>query len=241
MFEVAHDRFSSAHTVTRPGPSGACGKRPLAGPRLWSIVLAGGEGERLRPFVGRRLGRAVPKQYCTFVGTRSMFQHTLDRATQLSRPEHTLAVIAQAHRETALAQLAGRPSIDVIAQPINRDTAVGILLAVTHVYTHDPEAMVVVFPSDHFVRPEQQFLGAVRSAVTAAGQLEDQLVLLGVVPDGLGLDYGWITQGQELCRVGGHTVRSVRAFVEKPDLPEAERVRASGALWNTMVVANRQK
>lgn len=72
----------------------------------------------------------------------------------------TLAVIAHHDQETALAQLAGRPSIGVIAQPINRETAVGILLAVTHVYTQDPEAMVVVFPSDHFVRPEQQFLGA---------------------------------------------------------------------------------
>src|SRR5439155_1032627 len=62
--------------------------------RLWSIVLAGGEGERLRPFVQQWLGRHQPKQYCTFVGTRSMFQHTVDRADQLSAPDHRVTVIA---------------------------------------------------------------------------------------------------------------------------------------------------
>ena len=53
---------------------------------LWSIVLAGGEGERLKPFVQKWLGRHKPKQYCTFIGTRSMFQHTLDRADQITDP-----------------------------------------------------------------------------------------------------------------------------------------------------------
>ena len=47
---------------------------------LWSIILAGGDGERTRPFIQEWLGVAVPKQYCTFVGTRSMLQHTWDRA-----------------------------------------------------------------------------------------------------------------------------------------------------------------
>src|SRR6266536_1520629 len=52
--------------------------------RTWSIVLAGGDGERIRPFVEKWLGYHRPKQYCTFVGTRSMFQHTLDRADMLT-------------------------------------------------------------------------------------------------------------------------------------------------------------
>jgi mannose-1-phosphate guanylyltransferase len=56
--------------------------------KLWSIALAGVEGERLKHFVQRWLGRHKPKQYCTFIGTRSMFQHTLDRADQIAAPEH---------------------------------------------------------------------------------------------------------------------------------------------------------
>jgi mannose-1-phosphate guanylyltransferase len=61
---------------------------------LWSIILAGGEGERLRPLMQRWLGQHKPKQYCTFVGTRSMLQHTLDRADQISDPEQKVTVIA---------------------------------------------------------------------------------------------------------------------------------------------------
>ena len=53
---------------------------------LWSIILAGGEGNRTRPFIEQWLGRHKPKQYCTFVGNRSMLQHTFDRADRLVRP-----------------------------------------------------------------------------------------------------------------------------------------------------------
>ncbi|HYC77595.1 MAG TPA: hypothetical protein VEI02_08210, partial [Planctomycetota bacterium] len=54
--------------------------------RPWSIVLAGGSGERLRAFTESRFGRPLPKQYCTFTGSRSLFEHTLDRAARLSGP-----------------------------------------------------------------------------------------------------------------------------------------------------------
>ena len=98
---------------------------------LWSIILAGGEGERLTPLVQRWLGRHKAKQYCTFIGTRSMFQHTLDRADLLSDPERKVTVIAQAHREEVMPQLVGRQPGRLIFQPTNRDTAVGVFLALT--------------------------------------------------------------------------------------------------------------
>ncbi len=62
---------------------------------LWSIILAGGEGERMRPFIRRWLGHHKPKQYCTFVGSRSLFQHTVDRFSSdvLQRASERLAVM----------------------------------------------------------------------------------------------------------------------------------------------------
>ena len=72
--------------------------------KLWSIVLAGGEGERLKPFVQRWLGRHRPKQYCTFIGTRSMFQHTLDRADQITAPKNKVTVVGRTHQREARAQ-----------------------------------------------------------------------------------------------------------------------------------------
>lgn len=62
--------------------------------RVWSVILAGGEGERVRPLIERWLGRHKPKQYCTFVGSRSMFQHTVDRATRLTPSKRTVDVVA---------------------------------------------------------------------------------------------------------------------------------------------------
>jgi mannose-1-phosphate guanylyltransferase len=79
-------------------------KRPV-----WSIVLAGGEGERVKPLVLRWLGRHQPKQYCTFVGNRSMFQHTVERATTLTSPERTVVVAALHHHSQVSSQLRGRP------------------------------------------------------------------------------------------------------------------------------------
>jgi mannose-1-phosphate guanylyltransferase len=58
----------------------------------WSIILAGGEGERIRPLIQQCLGHHKPKQYCTFVGHRSMFQRTLDRADRKSLPEHRVTI-----------------------------------------------------------------------------------------------------------------------------------------------------
>ena len=65
---------------------------------LWSIILAGGEGDRISPLIPKWLGHHKPKQYCTFVGHRSMFQRTLDRADQVLLPDYRVTVIAQSHK-----------------------------------------------------------------------------------------------------------------------------------------------
>ena len=84
---------------------------------LWSIILAGGNGERLKPMVQRWLGRHRPKQYCTFIGTRSMFQHTVDRSDRIVSPQRRVTVIARDHRDDAWPQLSSRPQGKVMLQP----------------------------------------------------------------------------------------------------------------------------
>ena len=100
---------------------------------LWSIVLAGGEGTRVGSFVQRWLGKQRPKQFCTFVGTRSLLQHTLDRAARLAPVEQSVLVVAQTYREEALAQVDGRGVGTLLFQPVNRDTAVGVFLPLTYI------------------------------------------------------------------------------------------------------------
>lgn len=204
---------------------------------LWSVILAGGDGERLRPFIQRALGYGKPKQYCTFVGTRSLFQHTLDRADLLSRPDRKVTVITESHCGEALPQLAGHQAGTLLFQPANRDTAAGVFLALTHVRARDPEATVVIYPSDHFVYPEDNFVGVVQRAVRAAKHLKDMVFLLAVPPDSPEEQYGWIQVGPNLGRVDGSPERAVKTFVEKPSSQVRKEMMACGALWNTLVLA----
>jgi len=205
--------------------------------QLWSIILAGGEGTRLRPLVYRWLGRPTPKQYCAFVGTRSMFQHTLDRANRLTPPDRMVTVVAHSHRHDVLAQLDRKGSGTMLFQPTNRDTAAGVFLPLTYIRAKAPQATVVLYPSDHFVYPEDRFLDAVRRAVYIAEARPDRVVMLGVAPDRLDLDYGWIQPGQPLADLPGEPVLAVRSFLEKPGAAQVDTALRTGALWNTLVFA----
>lgn len=205
--------------------------------QLWSIILAGGEGRRMSSLVQRWLGRPIPKQYCTFVGTRSMFQHTLDRASKLTPPNRIVTVVAQSHRREALAQLDGTGGSTMLFQPANRDTAAGVFLPLTYIRARTPQATVVLYPSDHFVYPEDRFLEVVRHAVRIAESRLDQVVMLGAAPDRLELDYGWIQPDQSTAAIMDTPVRAVRSFLEKPDTAQADVALRGGALWNTLVFA----
>ena len=205
--------------------------------QLWSIILAGGEGTRLSSLVHRWLGRPKPKQYCAFVGTRSMFQHTLDRASRLTPPDRIVTVVARDHRREALAQLDGRGSSTILFQPTNRDTAAGVFLPLTYIRARAPQATVALYPSDHFVYPEDRFLEAVRHAARIAESRPDRVVMLGVAPDRLELDYGWIQPGQSIAGLPGEPVQAVHSFLEKPDAAQADAALLAGALWNTLVFA----
>lgn len=204
--------------------------------KLWSIVLAGGEGTRVGSFVERWQGRPRPKQFCTFVGTRSLLQHTVDRAARLTVAAQSVLVIAQTHRQEAMTQLDGRGVGTVLFQPANRDTGAGVFLPLTYVRVRDPLATVIIYPSDHFVYPEEKFLATVRETVSVAERLHDRIVLLGVAPDRLELDYGWILPGEQLAVAGRQPVLAVRKFLEKPTAQQADAALADHALWNTMVI-----
>ncbi len=208
---------------------------------LWSIVLAGGDGVRTKEFIRRWLGYEKPKQYCVFVGSRSMFQHTLDRAARLTPWERVVVVAARHHQYEVWGQLDGRPASMVLFQPKNVDTAAGIFLPLTYILAHDPLATVVIYPSDHFISPEGAFLSAVDQAVRGSNSLGGRPVLLAARPDCLDLEYGWIKPGRLLDQTGTAAIHAVETFIEKPDEATAREARATGSLWNTMVLAAKGK
>lgn len=206
---------------------------------LWSMILAGGEGERTRSFIERWLGYPKPKQYCTFVGNRSMLQHTLDRADRLGAPHQKITVVAQSHQRFAGEALGGQRAGQVILEPNYCGTAPEMFLPLTYIRAWDPSATVVIFPSDHFVFPETRFLEMVRRAIRGSRIFQDRLLLLGVRPTHLELDYGWMNVGGVLGWSGGSCVRQVDSFVEQLDHIQALNAMAKGALWNTSVMVGK--
>ena len=205
--------------------------------RLWSIVLTAGDSTGVHPFVSRWLGRPLPKEYCAFVGARSMFQHTLDRAVQITPSDRLIAVVAREHRQEAFQQLDRRTIGALLVQSMHQGTAASVFLPLTYVRERDPEATVVILPSDHFVYPEPRFLALVQRAVSIVDLRPDQLILLGAVPDRLELDYGWIQPGHRLTDVPGEFVGAVRTLVERPTAVEADTLLQAGGLWNTRAFA----
>ncbi|MDX1411569.1 MAG: sugar phosphate nucleotidyltransferase, partial [Nitrospirales bacterium] len=153
-------------------------KRTGGRSQLWSVILAGGNGVRMQPIIRQWLGKPKPKQYCTFVGTRSMFQHTVDRALRLTKPERTVSVIARTHEPEVWTHLDGRAGGKILVQPKNCDTGPGIFFPLTYIRKKQPDGTVVIFPSDHFVHPEDRFLELVELAAWMAERVPHRPVLL---------------------------------------------------------------
>jgi mannose-1-phosphate guanylyltransferase len=199
-------------------------------------VLAAGSGERLRPVTERWLGEHRPKQYCTFVGTRSMLQHTLDRVKTVVPQSNVVTVIAQEH-ERYLADAVPAPFPGrLVRQPANRGTAVGVLLPLLYVLDRDPAATVMIFPCDHFIYPEGRFLQYVVAGYRLCRGLEGSLLLLGVPATTVETDYGWIETAPPSLSWPIPPLRRITRLVEKPPAAGAARLLERGGLWNTMVV-----
>lgn len=209
-------------------------------PPLCGLVLAGGEGPRLKSFIRRLRGDSLPKQYVKFTGAHSMLEHTYRRAEKLIPRERLFTVVNQAHLKypAVVDQLDGRHPGTVVAQPENRETAPGLLLPLMHIHKRHANAIVAVFPSDQFVWEEDRLMRHVRLAHAIVKQVPSKLVLLGIKPEYEESEYGYIVPNIDAV-ANGWGICPVREFVEKPDVVRAHKLTARGALWNTkMMVFN---
>jgi mannose-1-phosphate guanylyltransferase len=202
----------------------------------WGIVLAGGEGNRVRGFLSALCGGEGIKQFCRILGGRSLLQMTLDRVQRLISRERILIIVDARHRAEAAEQLAGWPQENIIYQPANRETAPGILLPLAHVSHRCPSATVAVFPSDHFVVNEPGFMTHVAQAFDETEIYPENAILLGMTPDRMEEGYGWISSRQDPQDKGS---RAVCGFWEKPEPSQAQDLMLNGALGNTFVFAAR--
>ena len=205
---------------------------------LHGIVLAAGDGQRLQLYVQETRGEPVPKQYVNLIGRSSMLEHTFHRAEKLISAKQILTVVSRRHllRADVCRQLASRPRETLVVQPANKETGPEILLPLMFIYKRCPEAIVAVFPSDHFVLEEDRFMNHVKLAVQAAREDPSRIVLLAIEPHEPETEYGYVVPYED---VGGHCrfgTRRVSSFIEKPSTESATELMMAGALWNTMTM-----
>lgn len=206
---------------------------------VWSIILAGGNGSRMQPFIKQWLGQDIPKQYGSFVGERSLFQHTLERADQFNHREQTITVISQAHKEIASRQMALHAGGGLLMQPRNCDTGPGVFLPLSYLKLLAADATVIILPSDHFIFPSHRFRRVLNSAVNALTNHPHQLILLGVRPNTPETEYGWIKPGALVRKNGLASLYQVESFIEKPTAFNAQHLMETGGLWNTMILVGK--
>jgi mannose-1-phosphate guanylyltransferase len=202
----------------------------------WAVVLAGGEGTRLRSLTRAIAGDDRPKQYVPLVGSDSLLRQTLARAARLSPGERTVVVSRESHACWLTPELGPHRGSKVLLQPENRDTAVGVMLPVYWIAARDPDATVVVYPSDHFVLEGTLFLDHVSEVVAFVEREREGLVLLGAQAMEPDTEYGWIEPGGTVGATTAGPISRVARFREKPTPEAAAMCMARGWLWNTFVM-----
>ena len=193
--------------------------------------MAGGVGSRFWP-VSRN---AMPKQFLDILGTgRSFLQMTFDRFTKIIPNNNIFVVTSALYSDMVKQQLPELPVENIMNEPFRRNTAPCITYATFKIKMKNPDATIVVTPSDHFISNETLFLETMKCALDYAS-VHDQLFTLGVDPSRPETGYGYIQCNmKESCTVDGNIAYKVKTFTEKPNEELAKVFVESGEfLWNS--------
>lgn len=188
--------------------------------------MCGGIGSRFWPY--SRESR--PKQFLDFLGTgRSLLQMSFDRISSLVPPENVLVVTNAQYKPLISEQLPELPDDNILLEPARRNTAPCIAWAAYHIAARDPEASIIVCPSDHLITRDEVFRDAILKGFEFV-ETHDALLTLGITPTRPETGYGYIQVGE---KVEGDICR-VKTFTEKPKLELAKVFLETGEFfWNS--------
>lgn len=206
---------------------------------VWAVVLAGGDGIRLQDLTRKIDGDARPKQFSRIFGDRSLLAHTRDRLRPIFTDDRLMFVVTRDQHKFYNEDLADVDRSRVLEQPANRGTGVAIIAGLLQLLEYEADAVIGIFPSDHFYADNAAFAATVKSAIEVSCEHDDSLVLVGAKPEWPEVEFGWIEPGVSILSRSGTPLFGVSRFCEKPCLSQAHSLMRKGGLWNTFVTVGR--
>jgi mannose-1-phosphate guanylyltransferase len=190
----------------------------------YAVIMAGGVGSRFWPVSTQEF----PKQFHDMLGKgQSLIQRTFDRINDLVPSSNILVATNQKYENLVLEQISKTSKDQLLLEPTMRNTSPCILYAALKIYHQNPDAVMLVAPSDHWIDNEEEFSKNIQTSFQACSE-QDILMTLGIQPDSPNTGYGYIQFEQET-----NAIKKVKNFTEKPNLETAEQFLASGDyLWN---------
>ena len=207
--------------------------------QVWAVVLAGGDGTRLRSLTQLISGEDCPKQYCPLYGNETLLAHTRTRLARAFHPEQTAFVVVKSHERFYKHELADVKPLRIIVQPSNKGTTAAVICSLLRITILAGDPVVAFFPTDHHYCDEAGFIASVRRAVRVAQHHSHTLVVLGAEAEHAEVEYGWIEPGTRFESPLTNTLLRVNRFWEKPAHATAQTLLARGCLWNTFVMIGR--
>jgi mannose-1-phosphate guanylyltransferase len=208
-------------------------------PQRWAIVLAGGNGTRLQGLTRKIDGDARPKQFSRIFGDQSLLSHTRERLKPIFGDHRLRFVVTKEHETFYAEELADVDPSCVLEQPANRGTGVAIIAALLQLLDHEVDAIVGIFPSDHYYTDNVAFAAMVNSAINVSSEHDNSIVLIGAKPEWPEVEFGWIEPGVLITNGSRTPLFGVSRFCEKPRLAEARSLMRKGGLWNTFITIGR--
>ena len=208
-------------------------------PNHWGVILAGGEGARLKSLTRFVSGEDTPKQFCRLLGGQSLLAQTTQRISRRICSERTVYVLLNSHERFYSKELRNVPPAHMVVQPCNRGTLPAILSSLIHIIRQDKNAVIGFFPSDHHYTEEERFMSGVNLAFNAAESNPETVILLGVAANKAETEYGWIEATPAMSTDSNGGLLKVKRFWEKPSARTAEELLERGCVWNTFVMVGR--
>ena len=202
----------------------------------WGVILAGGDGVRLRSLTRLVSGDDRPKQFSPLLEGRTLLAQTRMRIVESIDRDRTVFVLTRAHEPFYKKELERVPPHRMVVQPSNRGTLPAILWSLFRIVRNDERALVAFFPSDHHYSKEGEFMTGVASAFDLAEANKQSVILLGAAATHPEIEYGWIEPGATVTGPSGAGLRPVERFWEKPSYQIAQSLLDRGCLWNTFVM-----